>query len=148
MATRATPDPEDIADRLHSTAIHLLRQVRREDPATGLSAARLSALSVVVYGNYPTVSEIANAEQVSAATASRIVASLERDGLVERVPYSNDGRSHHIRATRAGQKMLREGRRRRVAHLTALLKELPTRDLESLDVAAVILAHVLERGRS
>lgn len=148
MATKATPDPEDIADRLHSTAIHLLRQVRREDPATGLSAARLSALSVVVYGNYPTVTEIATAEQISTASASRLVSALMAEGLVERVLYSDDGRSYRIRATRAGERVLREGRKRRVAHLTALLKELPTRDLESLDVAAVILGHVLERGRS
>jgi DNA-binding MarR family transcriptional regulator len=148
MATKATPDPADIADRLHSTAIHLLRQVRREDPATGLSAARLSALSVVVYGNYPTVTEIAAAEQITAASASRRVSALMAEGLVERVPYSDDARSYRIRATRAGERVLREGRKRRVAHLTALLAELPTRDLESLDVAAVILGHVLERGRS
>jgi DNA-binding MarR family transcriptional regulator len=148
VPTRATPDAEEIADRLHSLAIHLLRQVRRDDPKTGLSAARLSALSVVVYGNYPTVSEVAAAEQVSNATASRLVRALMADGLVEGVKDYNDGRSYRIRATRAGEKVLREGRRRRVAHLTALLKELPARDLESLDVAAVILAHVLERGRS
>jgi DNA-binding MarR family transcriptional regulator len=148
MPTRATPDPEHVADRLHSLSIHLLRQVRREDPATGLSAARLSALSVVVYGNYPTVSEVAAAEQVSTATASRLVQALMREGLVEPVRFSNDGRSYKIRATRTGERVLREGRKRRVAHLTALLKELPQRDLESLDVAAVILGHVLERGRS
>lgn len=148
MPTRATPDPQDVADRLHSLAIHLLRQVRRDDPKTGLSAARLSALSVVVYGNYPTVGEVAAAEQISSATASRLVRALMSDGLVEPVTDYGDRRSYRLRATRAGERVLREGRRRRVAHLTALLKELPSRDLESLDVAAVILAHVLERGRS
>ncbi|MBI4521307.1 MAG: hypothetical protein HY701_10745 [Gemmatimonadetes bacterium] len=33
----------DLAARLHSVAIRLLRRVRREDPRTGLSTARLSA---------------------------------------------------------------------------------------------------------
>lgn len=148
MPTRATPDPQDVADRLHSLAIHLLRQVRRDDPKTGLSAARLSALSVVVYGNYPTVGEVAAAEQISSATASRLVRGLMDEGLVEPVTDYSDRRSYRLRATRSGERVLREGRRRRVEHLTALLKELPSRDLESLDVAAVILAHVLERGRS
>ena len=148
MPTRATPDPEDIADRLHSLAIHLLRQVRREDPATGLSAARLSALSVVVYGDQPTVGEIATAEQVAPATASRLVKALTDEGLVEAVTDPNDRRSYRIRATPAGERVLREGRRRRVAHLTALLEDLPARDLASLDAAAAVLAHVLERGRS
>ena len=36
-----------VADRLHSAAIHLLRRLRREDEAMGLTAARASALSVL-----------------------------------------------------------------------------------------------------
>ena len=39
-----------IADRLHSAAIHLLRRVRQQDTATGEGPARLSALSVLVFG--------------------------------------------------------------------------------------------------
>ena len=39
-----------VADRLHSAAIHLLRRVRVEDTASGLTAPRLSALSVIVFG--------------------------------------------------------------------------------------------------
>jgi hypothetical protein len=39
-----------IADRLHSTSIHLLRRVRRADETNRLSAANLSALSVIVFG--------------------------------------------------------------------------------------------------
>ncbi len=38
------------AERLHAAAIHLLRRLRREDVASGLTAPRLSALSVVVFG--------------------------------------------------------------------------------------------------
>jgi hypothetical protein len=44
-----TPE-EHVADRLHSAAIHLLRRVARQDAATGLGPARLSALSVIVFG--------------------------------------------------------------------------------------------------
>jgi hypothetical protein len=43
-------ETRDIAARLHSSAIRLLRTLRREDDGSGLSAPRLSALSVVVFG--------------------------------------------------------------------------------------------------
>jgi len=51
VASRASRARErEAADRLHSAAIHLLRRARRTDPLTGVSAAQLSALSVLVFG--------------------------------------------------------------------------------------------------
>src|SRR5919206_339955 len=54
----------EAADRFHSAAIHALRHVRREDPASGLSAARLSALSVLAFGGPRTLGELAAAEDL------------------------------------------------------------------------------------
>jgi len=51
-----------LADRLHSLAIHLLRRVKRGDDAAGLSAPRLSALSVVIYRGPISLTELAKAE--------------------------------------------------------------------------------------
>ena len=49
-ASPAQPATTDkAAERLHGAAIHLLRRLRREDNASGLTAPRLSALSVVVF---------------------------------------------------------------------------------------------------
>ena len=53
-----------VADRLHSVAIHLLRRLRREDTASGLSTAQLSALSVLVFVGPQTLSALAATEQV------------------------------------------------------------------------------------
>ena len=76
-----------VADRLHSAAIHLLRRLRREDEAMGLTAARASALSVLVFGGRPvTLGALAQAEQVSAPTITRLIVGMERDGLVRREP--------------------------------------------------------------
>ena len=44
--TSPARDVDAVADRLHSAAIHLLRRLRVEDEALGISAPRLSALSV------------------------------------------------------------------------------------------------------
>jgi hypothetical protein len=58
------------ADRLHSAAVHLLRRLRRTDPLTGISAAQLSVLSVLM-GGPRTIGELALAEQVQPPTNNR-----------------------------------------------------------------------------
>ena len=90
--TSPTRDVDAVADRLHSAAIHLLRRVRKEDDASGLTAPRLSALSVLVFGGPKTIGELAAAEQVRPPTMSVIVADLARAGLVTREPDPDDGR--------------------------------------------------------
>jgi DNA-binding MarR family transcriptional regulator len=131
-----------LADRLHSAAIHLLRRLRREDPSMGLSAPRASALSVIVFGGPVSPTALAEAEQVALPTISRLVRDLERDGLVVREPDPDDGRAQRLRATARGRKLLDEGRRRRVAALTADLAALPTRELAALGRAAATLERV------
>jgi DNA-binding MarR family transcriptional regulator len=135
--------PEDVADRLHSAAIRLLRRVRREDEATGLTGARLSALSVVVFGGPLTVGQLAAAEQVRSPTASKLVTELEALGLVSRLTSSDDRRVTEVRATPRGRWMLQAGRRRRVANLAARLTDLGPDDLALLERAADILDDVL-----
>src|SRR5271163_2425059 len=91
------PPPETVAavDRLHSAAIHLLRRVRRQDAATGIGPAQLSALSVLVFAGPRTLGELASAEQVKPPTMSRIVAGLRRNRLIEISRDPGDGRRMH-----------------------------------------------------
>jgi DNA-binding MarR family transcriptional regulator len=132
----------DVADRLHSAAIHLLRRVRRVDEESGLTAARLSALSVLVFGGPTTLGALARSEQVSAPTMSRLVDALERDGLAVREPHAEDGRSVVVRATTEGTRILERGRERRVAELAGLLATLAPAELETLDAAARVVEGV------
>ena len=86
------PDrPVEIANRLNSAAIHLLRRISRDDGADGVTGARLSALSVLVYGGPQTVSVLARREGVATPTMTRIVDALVRDGLVTRTPSPPTG---------------------------------------------------------
>src|SRR3954447_4850145 len=126
----------EAADRFHSAAIHALRHVRREDPATGLSAARLSALSVLVYGGPRTLGELAGAEQVRPATMTRIVQSLEQDGYVLRESDPTDGRVVRLEATAEGRRVMQEGRERRVASLAGLLGRLSPAEVARVHEAA------------
>jgi DNA-binding MarR family transcriptional regulator len=139
--------PEVIADRLHSAAIHLLRRLATEDARSGLSAARLSALSVVVHAGPLTIGQLATAERVRPSTISNTVAGLEAAGLVQREASAADGRSVTVRATEDGRRVLDEGRRRRVALLTEALGQLPPAQLATLDGATALIEHVLRRMR-
>ncbi len=113
-----------MADRLHSAAIHLLRRLRREDDASGVSAPRLSALSVLVFGGVRTIGDLAKVEQVRVPTMSRVVAALETDGLVRRVAHAADKRVVLVEASAAGKALLHAGQRRRVAALAADIAKL------------------------
>ena len=136
----------DVADRLHSAAIHLLRSLRRQDDASGLSAARLSALSVVVFGGPVTITQLASAEQVSVPTVTRMLAGLERDGLLKRERDASDRRVTWIRPTPKGSRILVEGRRRRIAALASELAELDRGVLEALDRAIAIIERLVGTG--
>jgi DNA-binding MarR family transcriptional regulator len=139
------PALEEVADRLHSAAIHLLRRVRKQDAASGQGPARLSALSVLVFAGPTTLKGLAAAEQVKAPTMSRIVAGLKRSGLVEIVRDHEDARRLQIRATSKGTRLLQEGRRRRIEYLAEHLGILNARGLESLREAVEILEGVMRQ---
>jgi DNA-binding MarR family transcriptional regulator len=119
----------DIADRLHSVAIHLLRRLRRQDDESTLPAPQLSTLSVLVFaGAALTLGELATAEQVRPPTVTRLVAALEAQQLVVRAQDSNDARITRITATPKGARLLHEGRLRRVAALTEAMRQLSPRE--------------------
>jgi DNA-binding MarR family transcriptional regulator len=130
---------EQVADRLHSAAIHLLRLVRREDETSGLTAPRLSALSVVVFAGPLALRDLAAAEGVTPPTMTRLVDGLEADGLVVRRDDPSDGRAIRIRATAKGTKLLMNARARRVAALTARVATLTPEEREMLGRAAEVI---------
>jgi DNA-binding MarR family transcriptional regulator len=135
----------DIADRLHSAAIHLLRRLRREDDASGLPAPQLSALSVIVFAGPVSLGDLARAEQVRPPTITRVITALEEQGLVERKSSPNDGRITHVVATPKGSRLLQEGRRRRVASLSAAIGELPGTDQQLLERVLPVLERIVRR---
>lgn len=139
-------DRSELADRLHSAAIHMLRRLRKQDAASGLSAARMSALSVLVFGGPVTIGQLASAEQVSAPTMTRLVEGLERDGLVKRQRDARDARVSWVHATASGKRILHEGRRRRVAELAREVNALSNADADALARATGIIERMTGRG--
>lgn len=115
---------DELATTLHATAIRLLRAARADDPETGLSPARLSALSVIVHAGPMALSELARQEQVSRPAVSQLVRGLEQEGLVLRRTDPQDGRSAVLKATARGRRRLLAARARRVKRIGAMLERM------------------------
>jgi len=139
---RATMRNEQVADMLHGAAIRLLRYVRKEDVASGITGAQLSVLSVLAYGGPQTLGALAQAEQVKPPTMSQLVSALEDLQLVTREPL--DRRSVEIALTRKGRQLLEAGRRRRLARLTSALDGLPAEQIDKLAQAAGLIVAITD----
>lgn len=131
-------DPVSLADRLHSAAIHLLRRLRRTDPDTGVTAAQLSALSLLM-GGPKRLGDMAGGEQVKAPTMSRLVRDMEVAGLVTRERDESDSRVVWINWTPKGEQILMHGRRMRVEQLARQIGELSEEDRQALVKALAVL---------
>src|SRR5271170_5986375 len=134
---------EELADQLHSVAIHLLRLVRVQDAGSGIAPARLSTLSVIVFGGPVSLCVLAKAEQVRPPTMSRSVDALETQGLARRRVDEKDRRGVVIAATRKGVAMLKQGRQRRVKFLASHLSRLDAREHAHIAQAVRAIQKVL-----
>ena len=146
MSQATEPDPFDVADRIHSAAIRLLRHVRKVDLAAGISAPQLSALSVLVFNGPQTMTQLASVEQVRLPTISKLVCELESRELVVRSADPSDRRVSRVFATKKGRTLLEESRRRRLARLTESLSRLSQPQLTTLAMAADTVFTVALRG--
>jgi DNA-binding MarR family transcriptional regulator len=129
----------EVADRLHSAAIHLLRHARKQDVLAREAPARLSALSVLVFGGPMALGQLAAAEQVKAPTMSRIVAGLKRSGLAMIESDAQDARRIRVIATPKGERLLQQARKRRIRLLAETLEGLREPDLDTLFKAAALM---------
>jgi DNA-binding MarR family transcriptional regulator len=148
MTSAAQADLDDerraVAGRLHSSAIHLLRAVRVVDGRSGLSPARLSALSVLVFGGPRTIGELASAEGVRSPTMTQLVNGLQADGLVRRRAGTGDGRRVVVEVSPAGARAVREAQRRRLDVLVDLLGPAGEAEIDLVGRAADLLERLVE----
>jgi DNA-binding MarR family transcriptional regulator len=138
---RTTPIP-DLAGHLRLTIARTARRLRQEAGAD-LSPSLTAALSTVEHHGPMTPSEVAARERIQRPTATRLLARLEDDGLVERTPDPHDRRSSLVAATPAARALLAELRTRKTAFLAERLERLDAEDRAVLERAAGILEGML-----
>jgi len=146
MSPSAPSDAFQVADRLHSAAIHLLRYAAKPDVLSGQGPARLSALSVLVFGGAKTLGELAAAERVKPPTMSRIVAGLKRSGLAKIQTDGKDARRIQITVTAKGERVLQEARQNRIQALGDALAVLDRNELDCLRRASAVVESALSQA--
>jgi DNA-binding MarR family transcriptional regulator len=135
-----------LASHLRFVVARTARRMRQE-AGTGLGATSVAALATVDRHGPLTPSELASKERIQRPTATRLIAKLEADGLVERTTDVFDRRSSLISITPAGHALLEDARTRKDAFLAEQLRTLSREDRETLARAAEILDAMLEGRR-
>jgi len=138
----AKSDALEVADRVHSAAIRLLRAVRVADDEAGLSAPKLSALSVLIYAGPKSLTSLARAEQVTAATMSKLISDLEAEGLVAKRADQADRRGLRIDVTAKGRALFQDARKRRLELLRSRVAKLSASERARLRDAAELMLRV------
>ncbi|KRA82715.1 hypothetical protein ASD76_01065 [Altererythrobacter sp. Root672] len=113
----------------------------------GQSAARMEALAAII--NSPSLSaqvDIAKRLRIEGPTMTRMLDTLEKDGLVERLPDPSDRRSKLLRLTRAGETALEEIFEIADTMRTRLLEGLPADKVDELDGFLEVLIGRLDAG--
>jgi DNA-binding MarR family transcriptional regulator len=141
------PQVDEIAAHLRLVVTRTARRLRQE-AGPELSPSQGSALATIERHGPLTPSQLAERERIKRPTATRVVAKLELDGLIERAAAPGDGRSCSLRLTPDGTALIRRLRKRKTAFLAARLRALDPDDLATLERASQLLEAVLEDERS
>jgi DNA-binding MarR family transcriptional regulator len=132
-----------LAERLHFTALHLLVFLRQEDTKAGVTASRLAALSAIVFEGPISLGDVARIQQVKAPTMTRLVAALEKQGLVKRTNDPGDGRAIKLTATRRGRELMLAARQRRLDRLALAMAALPPEKIARLEDSFPLLNEIV-----
>lgn len=138
--TRQDDDRMRLAEDLRRAVGTFVRSIRTQSDTPTTSQSE--TLSILDRAGPLSVAELAARRNVRHQSMRLVAASLEENGLVEKLPNPADGRSHLLSITAEGQAQLSRSRGARTQKIAALLEERLS-DQERQALRAAI--HVLER---
>jgi DNA-binding MarR family transcriptional regulator len=138
----ATKGDRVAARELNSGAIHLLRAMGKVDAEAGLTRARLSALSVLVFGGPLPLGRLARIEGVTSPTMTRLVDALVDAGLAVREAHPDSDRMVLVSATPAGRDLMLGAAERRADVIVEAMRGLTPAERRVLREAAPLLERV------
>ncbi|MFS2017638.1 MarR family winged helix-turn-helix transcriptional regulator [Massilia sp. CT11-108] len=119
--TRPSPEVADLAEDLRSAVSAFVRSVRY-DTDTPRSAGS-DTLELLDRGGPANIAALAQVRNVKHQSMRLVTAQLEEDGLIERTPDPQDGRSVLFAVTAQGRERLRALRAARAAHIADIIAE-------------------------
>ncbi|MBD3667098.1 MAG: MarR family transcriptional regulator [Kangiella sp.] len=128
-----------LAERLYRLADHLLKDSKRHGQESGLTAERLSILSILVNTGPQTINKLAATEGVSAPAITRTVKSLEKQGFVIKSRSKTDQRVVYVAPTRKSQQLLDEISRKTQSTIEELLLGIEADEAHQIDLAMTLL---------
>lgn len=135
-------DIDAVAASLRMSIARLARLLRQQDQS-GMSPA-LNTAMVSVWKHGPlTLGRLAQLEQVTPPTVSKLVDKLEQRGFVARTTDPADRRVCRVAITPTGVAQVDDIRSRRTEWLSARLRELPVDDVTRLHDVIEVLEHLV-----
>jgi DNA-binding MarR family transcriptional regulator len=127
--------------------LRLSRRLRSERPVSTVSLSALSLLSTLHRSGPMPAARLAQAERLQPQSLSRLIAQLDRDGLIERRPGKEDRRTLILEITEAGRRALSHDMTARRAWLEgAMRKVLVPGERAMLAHAAVAMLRLANEG--
>ncbi len=111
----------ETASRLYRSAMKLFRSLRVMRPENGLSITKLSVLARLHQDGVSTASALAAYLRIQPQSITRLIADLEKQGLISRRPDAADRRQSLIDITDQGLRTLNEEVQDQQTHLASLL---------------------------
>jgi DNA-binding MarR family transcriptional regulator len=128
--------------RLRVALLRLGRQLRKRGDS-GLTPSQASALSVLERHGTVRLGELARMEQIGKSAVTRMVSTLEREGLLASRVNEDDRRSTVVELTEPGRLLLNEAHDRSDEHLTEQLARLDEGERELLRAALPVLERLV-----
>ena len=135
----AAQSTTELASALRLALLRAARRIRSQRVNTAVTLSQLSALATVGKCGPMSAGELAGIERVQPPSMTKILASLETDGLVERSPHPEDRRQSIISITVAGRDLLDAEIQARNSWLATKLADFSPEELRTLSEAVAVL---------
>ena len=134
--------PGVLAGELRIALLRTARRLRMERSSDQISDSQYSVLAALIKYGPLTPGALADREHVRPPSMTRTVTALVEAGLVSRDPHPTDRRQVVVTITAAGEREVRETRRRRDAWLAQRLRSLTPAERATLAQATQILREI------